>query len=66
MRSAQLYRELAADPDTDPGWVECGGIRLASSPERLEELERQVAWAETFGLPLERDLGEPRRRGCSR
>ncbi len=54
MRSAQLYRELAADPDTDPGWVECGGIRLASSPERLEELERQVAWAETFGLPLER------------
>ncbi len=54
MYSAQLYRELAQDPDTDPGWVECGGLRLASSPERMEELERQVGWAETFGLPLHR------------
>jgi glycine cleavage system aminomethyltransferase T/glycine/D-amino acid oxidase-like deaminating enzyme len=54
MYSAQLYRELAADPETDPGWVECGGLRLASSPERLEELERQVGWAQTFGLDLQR------------
>ncbi|HVQ18062.1 MAG TPA: FAD-dependent oxidoreductase, partial [Actinomycetes bacterium] len=42
MYSAQLYRDLALDPATHPGWVECGGIRLASSPARLEELERQV------------------------
>jgi glycine cleavage system T protein len=54
MYSAELYRELAADPETDPGWVECGGLRLASSPERLEELERQVGWAQTFGLDLQR------------
>lgn len=54
MYSAALYRELAQDPDTDPGWVECGGIRLACTPERMEELERQVGWAETFGLPLHR------------
>ena len=27
MYSAQLYRDLARDPETDPGWVECGGIR---------------------------------------
>jgi len=54
MYSAALYRELAADPETDPGWVECGGIRLASSPERMEELERQVGWAQTFGLDLQR------------
>ena len=54
MYGAQLYRSLAQDSETDPGWVECGGLRLASSPARLEELERQVAWAETFGLPLER------------
>ena len=26
---------------------------LASSPERMEELRRQAAWARTFGLPLE-------------
>jgi len=53
MYSASLYRRLAADPDTDPGWVECGGLRLASSTSRLEELQRQVGWAETFGLPLQ-------------
>src|SRR6266516_7296826 len=54
MYSAQLYRELAAISETDPGWVECGGLRLACTPERMEELERQVGWAETFGLELHR------------
>jgi 4-methylaminobutanoate oxidase (formaldehyde-forming) len=47
MDSVELYRQL------DCGWVECGGIRLACSPEREEEALRQVAWARTFGLPLE-------------
>jgi glycine cleavage system aminomethyltransferase T/glycine/D-amino acid oxidase-like deaminating enzyme len=49
MYSVELYRELAEDC----GWVECGGIRLASSEERMEELRRQAGWAKTFGLPLE-------------
>ncbi len=53
MYSAQLYRELARNPETDPGWIECGGIRLACTPERVQELKRQVGWATTFGLPLE-------------
>ena len=30
-----------------------GSLRLASTPERLEELRRQAGWAQTFGLPLE-------------
>jgi 4-methylaminobutanoate oxidase (formaldehyde-forming) len=47
MYSVELYRTL------DCGWVECGGIRLACTPEREEEVHRQVAWARTFGLPLE-------------
>jgi glycine cleavage system aminomethyltransferase T/glycine/D-amino acid oxidase-like deaminating enzyme len=47
MDSVALYREL------DCGWVECGGIRLACTPEREQEVMRQVAWAKTFGLPLE-------------
>ena len=46
MYSVELYRTI-------PGWVECGGIRLASSEERMEELRRQAGWAKTFGLPLE-------------
>src|SRR3954468_9428984 len=53
MYSAELYRKLAANPETDPGWIECGGIRLACTPERVQELKRQVGWATTFGLPLE-------------
>ena len=47
MYSVELYRSL------DCGWVECGGLRLACSPERLEETRRQAGWASTFGLPLE-------------
>ena len=47
MDSVALYRTL------DCGWVECGGIRLACTEEREQEVLRQVAWARTFGLPLE-------------
>jgi glycine/D-amino acid oxidase-like deaminating enzyme len=47
MDSVALYRTL------DCGWVQCGAIRLACTPEREQEVLRQVAWAKTFGLPLE-------------
>ena len=53
MYSVELYGRLAAESEFDPGWTECGGIRLASSDERMEELRRQAGWAKTFGLPLE-------------
>ncbi len=53
MYSVELYRKLGAESEFDPGWTECGGIRLASSEERMEELRRQAGWAKTFGLPLE-------------
>ena len=33
--------------------MECGGIRLASSPERMAEIRRQIGWATAYGLPLE-------------
>jgi glycine cleavage system aminomethyltransferase T/glycine/D-amino acid oxidase-like deaminating enzyme len=49
MYSVELYRKLG----DACGWVECGGIRLASSEERMEELRRQAGWAKTFGLPLD-------------
>jgi 4-methylaminobutanoate oxidase (formaldehyde-forming) len=52
MYSVELYRTL------DCGWVECGGLRLACSPERWEETRRQAGWASTFGLPLELISGE--------
>jgi glycine cleavage system T protein len=53
MHSVDLYRRLGEESEHDPGWVECGGIRLASSDERVEELRRQAGWAKTFGLPME-------------
>lgn len=52
MYSVELYRKLQQSQQS-PSWVESGGIRLASSPERLEEIRRQMSWAKTFGLPLE-------------
>src|SRR3982751_4021877 len=53
MYSADLYRRLAAETGTDPSWHEVGSLRLASTPERFEELRRQAGWAKTFGLPLD-------------
>ena len=53
MYGAELYRGLAGETGTDPSWHEVGSLRLASTPERFEELRRQAGWARTFGLPLE-------------
>ncbi|HEX6508380.1 MAG TPA: FAD-binding oxidoreductase, partial [Chloroflexota bacterium] len=48
MYSVELYRTLAVD---DPrGFAAVGSLRLASSPERLEELQRQVGFAQSVGL----------------
>ena len=52
MNSVDLYRTLGEEVDLETGWREVGSLRLASSNEHMEELERQAAWAETFGLPL--------------
>jgi glycine cleavage system aminomethyltransferase T/glycine/D-amino acid oxidase-like deaminating enzyme len=49
--SVELYRALERTEHA-PGWVECGGIRLASSPQRLEEIRRQLGWARHGGLEL--------------
>ena len=53
MNSVELYRTLEAEVGLETGWREVGSLRLASSPERLEEITRQSGWAKTFGLPLE-------------
>jgi len=53
MNSVDLYRNLRDEVGLETGWHEVGSLRLASSPERMEELARQAGWAKTFGLPLE-------------
>src|SRR5436189_1558936 len=53
MNSVDLYRTLRDEVGLETGWHEVGSLRLASSPERMEELARQAGWAKTFGLPLD-------------
>jgi len=51
--SVATYRRLAAETGVDPGWREVGSLRLAASPERMEELRRQNGWAKSYGLPMD-------------
>ena len=51
MYSVELYRKLR-DSEFALGWTESGGIKLASSTERLDEIRRQIGWAKIYGLPL--------------
>ena len=51
MHSVDLYRKLQ-ESETPPSWRECGSIKLASTPERMQEIRRQIGWAKTFGLDL--------------
>jgi glycine cleavage system T protein len=53
MNSVELYRNLGEEVGLETGWHEVGSLRLASEPERMQELARQAGWAKTFGLPLE-------------
>jgi glycine cleavage system T protein len=53
MDSVALYSRLKEETGVDIGWRPVGSLRLASSPERMEELERQAGWGTSFGLPLE-------------
>ncbi len=49
--SVELYSSLQQG-DTPPGWVQCGSIRLASTQERWEEIQRQAGWAASSGLEM--------------
>jgi 4-methylaminobutanoate oxidase (formaldehyde-forming) len=56
MHSVDVYRRLeseSTETGRSPGWQEVGSLRIASTPERHEELTRQHGWAKTFGLPTE-------------
>src|SRR5918995_766497 len=63
MASVDLYRSLGEEVGLETGWSEVGSLRLASSPERMEEISRQAGWAKTFGLPLELISRAAARRG---
>src|SRR5258708_20543756 len=49
--SISLYKQL--EVDGNPGYFEVGSLRLASSKERMEELQRQVGFSKSVGLEAE-------------
>src|SRR5512143_3382841 len=51
--STDLYRRLKEETGQDTSWREVGGIRLASSAERMEDIKRLVGMARSFGVPME-------------
>jgi len=51
--STDLYRRLKAETGVDTSWREVGGLRLASSAERMEENKRLVGMARSFGVAME-------------
>jgi len=53
MYSSELYGELERQTGRDPGWREVGGLRLATTPERVQELRRAESAALTYGLALD-------------
>lgn len=53
MYSSELYAELERETGRDPGWRAVGGLRVATTPERVEELRRAESAALTYGLALD-------------
>ncbi len=51
--SIELYSHLEKETGQHTGWSQVGGLRIASSKDRMEELRRSAAMAKTFGLPME-------------
>ncbi len=51
--SIELYSRLEEETGQHTGWSEVGGLRIASSKNRMEELRRSAAMAKTFGLPMD-------------
>ena len=50
--SIELYRSLQAEPGSVQHWREVGSLRVASSPEQLAFLRRQVGMARAIGLDV--------------
>ncbi|MEK7476999.1 MAG: FAD-dependent oxidoreductase [Candidatus Coatesbacteria bacterium] len=50
--SVELYARLEAETGQPTGWKASGGLRLASTPERMLENRRAATMARSFGLEM--------------
>ena len=46
----ELYRTLEAETGLATGWKQCGSVNVASTPERMKVLRKQLALARSFGV----------------
>lgn len=51
-RSVQTYESLEADTGYATGWRGVGGLRVASSPQRWEELQRVYTQGKSYGFDI--------------
>ncbi|MFK4792441.1 FAD-dependent oxidoreductase [Sphingobium sp. ZW T5_29] len=51
--TGQLFGQLEAETGMATGYMQRGSLRLAKTPERLEELARGASMGRNFGLPVE-------------
>ncbi|MFC4993823.1 GcvT family protein [Rubritalea tangerina] len=56
--STEIFAQLKQDTGHDPGWLQCGGLQLASCDERWRQLQRNAAMAEVFGVEATLISGE--------
>jgi 4-methylaminobutanoate oxidase (formaldehyde-forming) len=45
-----LYASLEAETGLATGWKQCGSVNVASTPERMKTLKKQLAMAHAFGV----------------
>jgi glycine cleavage system aminomethyltransferase T/glycine/D-amino acid oxidase-like deaminating enzyme len=46
----ELYATLEAETGLATGWKQCGSVNVASTPERMKVLRKQLALARSFGV----------------
>lgn len=51
--SAELYQRLEAETEQPTGFKAVGGLRVAGTEQRMQELRRSATMAQTFGLSMD-------------
>ena len=49
----ELYSSLERETGLATGWTQCGSLNVASTPDRLLSMKRQMARARSFGIEFE-------------
>lgn len=49
----ELYATLEHETGLATGWLQCGSLNVAATPERLKLMKRQMARAKSFGIAFE-------------